>query len=395
MRVGVERIKENGVPRALQRRRLLERLHLLCACGVGLEAIAAPVTKISRDLIGAESGSIFWMGGESAALGFYHDSAPVEIKDFFVANFDTLFSNPDEPSMVSLIAGGGPPIGNFLSRKGLDRFRQSAVFRHLCAPLGHSHVLDVRIDRQDRGLGVLCLWNGDERPFTARDAMAMEPVRQQLGLAVRSADGSPHWRSTSARTMHLITDAAGTELLSIDPECEQVLAEAHLLRQRIPMLGGMSMAPGFCADLADRLRRGEPAELDLPIANGRLHLTAAPGRMRENGTKRSYLMVAIDRQEPLEVRAVELLCALPLTLLQKRLALFAMQGGKRVDCEERFGVRAEALKKHLRTVYDATGVGSWSELREIFLRPDRRADSRDNQALMGRVGQAAAISRPS
>lgn len=65
---------------------------------------------------------------------------------------------------------------------------------------------------------------------------------------------------------------------------------------------------------------------------------------------------------------MELLCALPLTFLQKRLALFAMQGGKRADCEKRFGVRSEALKKHLHAVYDATAASSWGDLREMFLR---------------------------
>lgn len=357
------------MPSALQRRRLLERLRLLCASGAGLEAIAAPATAIARDLVGAESGSIFWVNDEGAPGGFFHDSAPVEIKDFFVAQFEALFSAPDEPNMISLIRSEGPPVGNFIARAHAAAFRESNVARHLCLPLGHYHLLDVRIDRLGQGVAVLCLWNGAERPFSVRDAAAMEPVRQQLALATRTPGGSPHWRSNTARTMHLIADSTGTELLSIDAECEMVLTEAHLLRQRIPMLGGMTRAPGFCADLAGKLHRGEPAELDLPIANGRLHLSASLGMMRSGSEPNRYLMVAIDRQEPLEVRAVAYLCALPLTFLQKQLALFAMQGGKRGDCEERFGVSSEALKKHLRAVYEATGAVGWSELREIFLRP--------------------------
>ncbi|MBS3927428.1 MAG: hypothetical protein KGZ55_01835 [Sphingomonadaceae bacterium] len=53
--------------------------------------------------------------------------------------------------------------------------------------------------------------------------------------------------------------------------------------------------------------------------------------------------------------------------MQERIALHAMQGGKRADCEDRFGVSTEALKKHLRTVYERTGTSSWLELREMFL----------------------------
>ena len=50
----------------------------------------------------------------------------------------------------------------------------------------------------------------------------------------------------------------------------------------------------------------------------------------------------------------------------KQIALFAAQGGLRADCEERFGVSQEALKKHLSTIYDATGVPGWTGLREDF-----------------------------
>lgn len=44
-----------------------------------------------------------------------------------------------------------------------------------------------------------------------------------------------------------------------------------------------------------------------------------------------------------------------------------MQSGKLGDGKDRFRVSTEALKKHLRTVYDRTGTSSWLELREMFL----------------------------
>ena len=80
-------------------------------------------------------------------------------------------------------------------------------------------------------------------------------------------------------------------------------------------------------------------------------------------------VTALDRAAERLVRdvlAAERLSTLPLTLLQKQVALFAAQGGLRTDCEDRFGVSQEALKKHLRTIYDVTGVANWTGLRERY-----------------------------
>jgi hypothetical protein len=74
----------------------------------------------------------------------------------------------------------------------------------------------------------------------------------------------------------------------------------------------------------------------------------------------------VDLEVAVNVLAAERLSVLALTLLQKQVALFAAQGGLRIDCEERFGVSQEALKKHLRTIYNVTGVANWAGLRDQY-----------------------------
>lgn len=356
------------MPSAIERRRLHEKLRLLCATGAGLEAVAAPISALARDLIGAKSGSIFWLDPTGNPGGFFHDDAPVEIKDFFVAHIEDLFSNPEEINMMGLILSKGPPIGQFIGKAATQALAASNVGKYLSQPLGHHHLLDVRVDHEGQGIAVLCLWNGFDRPFSVRDVAAMEPVRAQLCLAAVPRQGNLHWRSSTSRTPHLITDTSGQRLFSIDLECETILLAGHLLGQQIPMAGELRNAPSFCQQLAALLGEGEQARLHIPVANGRLELTASIGRLRNGDESRPYMFVAVDHQIALEVRAVEWLSTLPLTYLQKRVALYAMQGGKRGDCEDRFGVSPEALKKHLRAVYDATGVGSWLDLRELFLK---------------------------
>lgn len=350
---------------ALANRRLLERMRLLCECGAGLEAIAAQACEIIRDLVGADSSSIFWLDGYGAPAGFFHDCAPAELKDLFVTRFDELFSSPGEFNMVTFTEMVGPSIGRMLTPEVHALFRASNVYRRLCVPLGHHHGLDMRIEHEGRCVAVVALWNEEARPFTQTDVAAAEPLRILLEGALRAERPDVVWRSQGGRTAHYITDLSGERLLAINPEAETMLTRGHLLRQNVPMASNPRAAPAFSLQLAAMLAQGAPAELRLPVIGGRLVVRASPSRqIVEDGDDRLQMFVSVDVEVAASVLVVEHLSALPLTLLQKRIALFGVQGGLRAECEERFGVSQEALKKHLRTIYEVTGAANWAELRE-------------------------------
>jgi DNA-binding CsgD family transcriptional regulator len=73
-------------------------------------------------------------------------------------------------------------------------------------------------------------------------------------------------------------------------------------------------------------------------------------------------MVTLDVETPTDVAAVEYLMTFRLSPLQREIALFAMLGGERSECATEFGVSSEALKKHLRAIFDATGTVKWPDL---------------------------------
>ncbi|WP_425230845.1 hypothetical protein [Sphingomonas sp.] len=77
----------------------MERIRLLCTCGAGLEAIASPLTHSVRDLIGADSESIFWVDAQGLPAGFYCDTAPADLKNLFIVGFAELFDRSDEVNM--------------------------------------------------------------------------------------------------------------------------------------------------------------------------------------------------------------------------------------------------------------------------------------------------------
>jgi DNA-binding CsgD family transcriptional regulator len=56
---------------------------------------------------------------------------------------------------------------------------------------------------------------------------------------------------------------------------------------------------------------------------------------------------------------------LDLTPMQREVAAFAFNGGERKDCADALRVSPEALKKHLRAVFDATGSSRWNDLQSL------------------------------
>lgn len=351
---------------ALSHRRLLERLRLLCECGAGLEAIAAPACGAARDLIGADSGSIFWLDQTGAPAGFFHDCAPPELKDFFVTHFDDLFSAPGQFNMVTFTQTVGPPIGRMLGEEMQAQFLASNVFKYLAAPLGHHHCLDIRLEQDGRGAGLMVLWNRQGRPFGPRDVAAAQPIRALLEQALETQGHEVAWRPQASRTSHFITDISGARLLAINVEAETLLNRCQLLRQNVPIASSPRQAPAFSRGLAAMLAQGAPAQLHLPVADGRLAVRASLSRRIGLAGDELQMFVSVDLEAAVNVMAVERLSALPLTLLQKQIALFCAQGGRRTDCEDRFGVSQEALKKHLRAIYEATETANWAGLRDRY-----------------------------
>ena len=349
----------------LEQRRLLEQLELLCQCGVGIEAIAPSACEIFRRLLDADSGSVFWQDENGIPMGYYHDNAPAEIKDFFVANFDALFSDPDETNMVGMMLPTAPNIGKAIRPGWQESYRASNVYKYLSQPLGHEYMLDARIDLDGRGRVLFCAWNKAERPFATSDIGQARLVHDLVLQALTHQRDEIAWTSLASRSAHFMTDIAGLRLVAIDAEAEKWLKSAHLLRQNIPMNDNLREAPSFARALAAQLPDKAAAEMAIPVAAGRLVIRAVRSAVREGESETAQVFFSLDMQRARDVAIIDHLCSFPLTMMQKRIALFAACGGERATCENRFGVSSEALKKHLNTIYATMNASKWSDLAEI------------------------------
>jgi len=349
-----------------ERRRILDHIRLLCSCDAGLEAIAAPICMAVRDFIGAESGALFWLDAAGNPAGFFHDCAPAELKDIFITRFEELFSGLDEPNMVSLTQVVEPSIGRALTDGYMDSFWSGNVHAYLCKPLGHHYFFDMRIDVQGTGRAVFCFWNGPQRPFTQADADSLLPVQLIVQRAAASHGDAAKWQAMSNGTAHLVTDIAASRMHTINAEAESLLMASHLLQQRITMTQPPRIVPGFITQLADMLAIMPNPVMCVPVTTGRIVARASKTRSLSGGDGEEAMMfVSLELEAAVDVMLVEHIMALPLTSFQREVALYAMQGGLRSECETEFGVSAEALKKHLRAIFAATGATKWTDFEAI------------------------------
>lgn len=306
---------------------------------------------------------IYWSTEDGYPLGFYHDSAPAELKDLFVTNLDAMFLRSEEVSIATLISPEGPLIGKMLDPELQQRFWRGNIYQHLCVPLGHYHLLDMRAHIPGLAMAGFAAWNPKSHPFTTMHAKMLEPIQPLMHQALAANSLNTRWRSISTVCPHLITSSDGRELVAIDDEAEQILMASHLLGQNFTPAQTFRKAPGFAAVLAGKLRSTSSAELHLPVVDGRLVCRATHTRfLQSEGNAIVQVFISLDLQVAEEVSIIDWLTKLALSPMQREIALFALKGGERAACMSRFDISFEALKKHLKVIFSETGTTRWTDL---------------------------------
>lgn len=352
------------------KRRLVQELELLCGCGAGLQAIASPFCAALKRLLEARSVMLMWFTEDEQPLGFFHDTAPAELKDLFISQLDTLFLNADA-SGLTVARPEGPLVGKMCDPELERRFRESEIYRLLCVPLGDHELIDMRAHVPGIGFAGCFVWKGEGDRFGAEHLELLTAVQPMMQHALERGAMGNQWRSVGPPDAHLITDVQGGRLIAIDDHAEALLCGSHLLRQHVSMLRQPRLAPSFAAILAQQLGAGRAGGLELPVPDGRLvcrasrtHFVRARdgrGDGGEDGAE-DALFIALDLQAWDDVPRIAHLMTLELTPLQRRLALHAMNGGERARSADVFGLSEAALKQHSKMIYEALEVQSWRDL---------------------------------
>ena len=346
-----------------------QELALVCEIGVGIAAIAPSVCRLLRELAGADAAALFWMDERGLPEGFFHEDSTVEAQNLFVNEFERLFLGPAELNVATLVKLDGPGWGHLLAPPA--SYWRSNTFNLLVRASGHRHAIDLRIEHHGQARAVALLFRAEGRPFEEADLATLRRAAPALSRAFERATTDGTWEppgersdAPSGRGGTLIVDAGGERLLFAGEGARLLLQASNLVGQGIPADGPLRAPPAFARRLCAELAAGRITREIIPVARGRLVVTAEPLREPDGAVR--VVSLGVTLEVPRRLRFVAGLMALDLSPRQRSLLLAAASGETRAAAATRTGTSAEAMKKHLATIYDATGLRSWTDLARVF-----------------------------
>lgn len=344
---------------AASRQRLWQELDMLCGLGLGLAPVAPEVCAALRMLAGADAAALFWLDGQGRPEGFYHEDSPPAAQDLFLNEFDRLFAGPHETNVHTLAQPGGPRVGRLLA-PGARYFRSNS-YNLLVRASGHHHTLDLRVETQGPSgpvtRAVVTLFRAPGTGFGTAEAAQLERASASLARAFTHTPATAPWDAVEASPVgHILLDATGQHPLLADEAATQLLRQANLPGLGLQGTPGAALPPDLHLHLGRRLQ----GTSRIPVPRG--WLVAEMHALQPLAGGPAQPMVTLQLQRPRTIDLVRRVLALPLSPLQREIAVLAGLGHARADCAARTGVGNAALKKHLRAIFAATGASDWDSL---------------------------------
>ncbi|WP_312305459.1 hypothetical protein [Pulveribacter sp.] len=341
---------------AVAHQRQWHALGMLCALGLGLAPIAPEVCAALRTLVGADAAALFWLDAQGRPEGFFHEDSPAEVQDLFLNEFERLFAGPGEVNVHTLARADGPRIGRLMAPDA--QYLRSNSYNLLVRASGHQHTLDLRVEAGGRTRAIAMLFRASGAGFTDQDAVLLERASGWLARAFAGPLASlPSQVSPASPVGHVVLDAAGQRPLFADEAAAQLLRQANLPGLGLHAAAHVALPP----DLRGRLgvaRPGDSARIAVP--GGWLDASLSTLHPLAGGTAQHLVTLRLQRASGAHVVARVL--ALPLSPLQREIAVLAGLGHARADSLRLAGVGEAALKKHLRAIFAATGASDWDDL---------------------------------
>ncbi|MET4580414.1 hypothetical protein [Ottowia thiooxydans] len=348
---------------AAERQRLWHKLDLLCRLGLGLAPIAAEVCAVLRGLVGADAAALFWLDEQGLPAGFHHEDSPASVRNLFLNEFH-LFTGPGETNILALARPEGPRVGRLLS-PGASYFRSNS-HNLLMRPNGHHYTLDLRVEVPSptgpvtRAVAALFRTRSPVSGFSAAEASTLERASGSLQRAFLLQNSS--WPGGAyGASGHVLLDGASLRPLSADSEALQLLRSAHVRGLGLYGAGAAMLPKDLLALLG--LQPGE--NRILPVPQGLLDMRTSPMNaiaQQNPAPTATHLLLTLQLQRPYQIDMVRRIANMPLTSLQREIAMLAGLGHARAESLALTGVSNAALKKHLGTILDVVHASDWEDL---------------------------------
>ncbi len=348
---------------------LLKELDLLVDTGLGVAPIAPALSTLLCRIIGAEAGGMCWFSETGMPEGFYQSGSPREAEELFMNHYEELFVGPHEYTPFWSLRNTGRGVGNAFGAS--KEYLRSNTYNLIIKP-SHCHfLLDALVDLDGVTRLTACFFRSAENPFTEYDAEKLTGLVPVLRRAIGKRPHSLVCGSVKSEGGHLLVSEDGQQVELINAPAAQLLATVKLFDQNVSTTGKSTALPRFAQRLCDRLR-AEPiaaATNEIELAGGKLVVRAcwlASAPVSEPGppagAPTQKILISLEFKQAGAIEVVRRISAWGLSPLQGRIAMYAASGGSRIRCAVHHRVSKEALKKHLREIYAASGCADWQEL---------------------------------
>lgn len=356
--------KDLTLQTAARRQLLWQELDLLCRLGLGLAPVAAEICAVLRALVGADAAALFWLDEQGRPEGFHHEDSPASVRNLFLNEFH-LFTGPGETNIHILARPEGPRVGRLLS-PGAAYYRSNS-HNLLMRPNGHHYTLDLRVEVQGpRGpvtRAVAALFRAHSagfcHGFSAAEASLLDRACASLQRAFQP-QAAPSHLSAHGATGHVLLDGARLRPLSADVPALQLLQAAHVPGLGMYGAGAAALPANLLALLG--LLPGQSRLLPVPRGLLALHTSPLHAGTQPTAQDAAHWLLTLQLQRPRQIDVVRRVVELPLTPLQREIAVLAGLGHARADSLALTGVSNAALKKHLGAILEVANVGNWDEL---------------------------------
>jgi DNA-binding CsgD family transcriptional regulator len=385
---------QTSLSKANRHAQLLKQLQLICSTGHGIALLAPSIAAITRQIIGAEACVVVWVNELGYPMGMFHENALPTSTDLFLNHYDRLFATEHEMNASWLARHNGSPVAQLMNPSA--DYLQSNSYNLLARADGYHHLLDLRIDSAGKPRAILALFRHQGKPFNESDARILLSLLPILEQAVRpevaSLSAMPiHLQHSSAIAGylcgHMLVSADAQQVDMLDDASHQMLRSTHLVGQELSIVGSIRQTPKFIRELCVALRteRQQVARNSLDISGGQLRCEASwmstthshplhdgtpfAAQSSPLGAPSGRILVTLHYLPSAMPQVVQSIMSLSLSPLQSRIALYAAQGGSRIECASRHQVSKVTLRTHLRQIYAAAECDSWDALSSRLVLP--------------------------
>jgi DNA-binding CsgD family transcriptional regulator len=357
----------------------IAHIRQLCCLGVGGEIIMPVLSQALRKVIPSSTYAFFWADESGNVTKAYQEPFTPEIIELFFAEFYNK-RELDAWPVVQKYMREGADTGWNLANVDKKRFYRSDFYNVCLRPRNSYDPVYARIREGGRLVGAVVLSRGSkDEPFLQSDLDLLAQLAPYISHALRRRDEvNPDFVDSGEGGLIILNRES--KILYMSNRARQLLyfATHPQVSPKSPSQSKSVIVPSavqqLVCNLADTFngQAAPPPVLHHQNQWGKFVFCAywleqdrsnvSSDTLNQNPPETALIGVTIQYQEPLSLKLMRAMQALPLSPREKEICLLIAEGSSHPAIAKRLGVRITTVKTLVQSVYEKLGVRGHEKL---------------------------------